>query len=228
MKAAGAALHGDHCEAGGVQHATGATGSLQSCFCGHVIMIEPVPTWNALDLSVHGVSITALESFQRATEAIGAGVPVDTWWVDRWVLVFESDPEIGALGRSAALGAGWAFDPELTHMTGESCANDGFEHKVDELPKEERGHKEEGGHEEERGHRRVAPILENMASAVYGVGVVDKDHPIFEKVRVVHNYSENDEDSVSCATLCNRHIPEQTRPSAGGCDGLCEAAVLHD
>ncbi|KAK3286374.1 hypothetical protein CYMTET_6068 [Cymbomonas tetramitiformis] len=51
---------------------------------------------------------------------------------------------------------------------------------------------------------RVAPIPEEFVCATHGVGVVDKDHSNFEKVRVVHNYSEN-LSSVNSAT----DIPQQ-------------------
>ncbi|KAK3249507.1 hypothetical protein CYMTET_41060 [Cymbomonas tetramitiformis] len=47
---------------------------------------------------------------------------------------------------------------------------------------------------------RVVPVPEGWARAIHGVGVVDKDHSNFEKVRVVHNYSENDGSSVNAGT----------------------------
>ncbi|KAK3241770.1 hypothetical protein CYMTET_48502 [Cymbomonas tetramitiformis] len=49
---------------------------------------------------------------------------------------------------------------------------------------------------------------------IHGVGVVDKDHSNFEKVCVVHNFSENEEASVNVAT----DIPEQKWQSV--CDAL--------
>ncbi|KAK3241202.1 hypothetical protein CYMTET_49008 [Cymbomonas tetramitiformis] len=83
-------------------------------------------------------------------------------------------------------------------MSGESYVKAGFELKVDEL------------HEEELRYKRVVPIPSHFAEAVHGVGVVDKDHSNFEKVRVVHNYSENEDWSVNSAT----DIPEQKWQSA--------------
>eukprot|EP00854_Cymbomonas_tetramitiformis_P034109 gene34109-biopygen12973 len=53
---------------------------------------------------------------------------------------------------------------------------------------------------EELDARRVVPVPEGWARAIHGVGVVDKDHSNFEKVRVVHNYSENDGSSVNAGT----------------------------
>ncbi|KAK3268167.1 hypothetical protein CYMTET_23319 [Cymbomonas tetramitiformis] len=113
-------------------------------------------------------------------------------------MVFRDDPSVDALVRSVAQGAGWQFDPAGVDMSGENYVKTGFEHKVDEL------------HEEELRLKRVVPIPPHLAEAVHGVGVVDKDHSNFEKVRVVHNYSENDDWSVNSAT----DIPEQKWQSA--------------
>ncbi|KAK3280902.1 hypothetical protein CYMTET_11281 [Cymbomonas tetramitiformis] len=113
-------------------------------------------------------------------------------------MVFRDDPSVDALVRSVAQGAGWQFDPAGVDMSGENYVKTGFEHKVDEL------------HEEELRLKRVVPIPPHLAEAVHGVGVVDKDHSKFEKVRVVHNYSENDDWSVNSAT----DIPEQKWQSA--------------
>eukprot|EP00854_Cymbomonas_tetramitiformis_P010319 gene10319-biopygen10554 len=76
----------------------------------------------------------------------------------------------------------------------DQCADalEGFEFKVD------------AHHLEELSLQRVAPIPEEFVCATHGVGVVDKDHSNFEKVRVVHNYSEN-LSSVNSAT----DIPQQ-------------------
>ena len=154
--------------------------------------------WTTLDLSAHGVSLKAWRAFKSATRAIGAAVPVVTERVDRWAVLFGDDPDVDALVRSVAQGAGWQFDPSGVTMTGRNYVKEGFEHKVDAL------------HEEEVRHRRVVPIPPHLAEAVHGVGVVDKDHSNFEKVRVVHNYSEGDDESVNSAT----DIPEQKWQSA--------------
>ncbi|KAK3275082.1 hypothetical protein CYMTET_16771 [Cymbomonas tetramitiformis] len=108
-------------------------------------------------------------------------------------MIFRNDPNVDALVRLVAQGAGWQFDPEGVNMSGENYVKAGFEHKVDEL------------HEEELRHRRVVPIPSHLAGAVHGVGVVDKDHSNFEKVRVVHNYSENEDWSVNSATDIPKH-----------------------
>ncbi|KAK3262658.1 hypothetical protein CYMTET_28497 [Cymbomonas tetramitiformis] len=149
--------------------------------------------WSGIDLSAHGVSLAALNEFKSATEAIGAAVPVVTERAHRWAMVFQDDPCVDALVRSVSVGAGWKFDLDAVCMTGKNYVREGFEHKVDAL------------HSEELKHRRVVPILESCAGATHGVGVVDKDHSNFEKVRVVHNYSEGDDMSVNSAT----EIPEQ-------------------
>ncbi|KAK3239627.1 hypothetical protein CYMTET_50458 [Cymbomonas tetramitiformis] len=156
------------------------------------------PKWGELDLSSHGVSLEAWRAFKSATTAIGAAVLVVTERVDRWAMLFRDDPRVDALVRSVAHGAGWQFDPARVDMSGENYVKAGFEHKVDEI------------HEEELRLKRVVPIPSHLAEAVHGVGVVDKDHSNFEKVRVVHNYSENEDWSVNSAT----DIPEQKWQSA--------------
>ncbi|KAK3253955.1 hypothetical protein CYMTET_36816 [Cymbomonas tetramitiformis] len=149
--------------------------------------------WTQIDLSAHGVSLFALAEFKSSTEAIGAEVPLITKWAHRWAMLFRDDANVTDLVRSVSLGAGWAFDADAVTMARENYVKEGFEHKVDKL------------HDEEVRHRRVVPIPDHIAAAVHGVGVVDKDHSNFEKVRVVHNYSENDDSSVNSAT----DIPQQ-------------------
>ncbi|KAK3234411.1 hypothetical protein CYMTET_55353 [Cymbomonas tetramitiformis] len=103
-------------------------------------------------------------------------------------MIFRDDPNVTALLRSVSVGAGWAFEAGDVTMVGENYVKKGFEHKVDKL------------HAEEVRHRRVVPIPDHIAATVHGVGVVDKDHSKFEKVRVVHNYLENEDASVNSAT----------------------------
>eukprot|EP00854_Cymbomonas_tetramitiformis_P021312 gene21312-biopygen21978 len=170
------------------------------------------PKWGELDLSSHGVSLEAWRAFKSATTAIGAAVLVVTERVDRWAMLFRDDPRVDALVRSVAHGAGWQFDPARVDMSGENYVKAGFEHKVDEI------------HEEELRLKRVVPIPSHLAEAVHGVGVVDKDHSNFEKVRVVHNYSENEDWSVNSAT----DIPEQKWQSAADAMAFLRPEVFHD
>ncbi|KAK3255009.1 hypothetical protein CYMTET_35799 [Cymbomonas tetramitiformis] len=146
--------------------------------------------WGRIDLSTHGVSLTPLAEFKTATEAIGAEVPLVTKLAHHWAMIFRDDSNVIDLVRSVSVGAGWAF-----------------EHKVDKL------------HDEKVSHRRVVPIPEHIAAAIHGVGVVDKDHSNFEKVRVVHNYSENEDASVKSAP----DIPKQKWQFVSDALGLLRA-----
>eukprot|EP00854_Cymbomonas_tetramitiformis_P006069 gene6069-biopygen6099 len=133
-------------------------------------------TW-MLDLSEHGVSLEALREFESSTVEMGAAIPKVTEFADRWAVVFQDDPAVDDLVRSVSLGAGWKFNPDSVVMSGKNYVKEGFDFKVDKH------------HQEELTARRVVPVPEGWARAIHGVGIVDKDHSNFEKVRVVHNYS---------------------------------------
>ncbi|KAK3281427.1 hypothetical protein CYMTET_10777 [Cymbomonas tetramitiformis] len=93
--------------------------------------------WAQIDLSAHGVSLSALAEFKSSTEAIGAEVPLVTKWAHRWAMLFRDDANVTDLVRSVSLGAGWAFDADAVTMAGENYVKEGFEHKVDKLHDEE-------------------------------------------------------------------------------------------
>ncbi|KAK3265104.1 hypothetical protein CYMTET_26194 [Cymbomonas tetramitiformis] len=152
------------------------------------LLLTYLTVWNSVDLSEHGVSLEALREFESSTVEMGAAIPKVTEFADRWAVVFREDPAVDDLVRSVSLGAGWKFNPDSVVMSGKNYVKEGFDFKVDKH------------HQGELAARRVVPVPEGWARAIHGVGVVDKDHSNFEKVRVVHNYSENDVSSVNAGT----------------------------
>ncbi|KAK3241795.1 hypothetical protein CYMTET_48479 [Cymbomonas tetramitiformis] len=140
---------------------------------------------NSVDLSEHGVSLEALREFESSTVEMGAAVPKVTEFADRWAVVFQDDPAVDDLVRLVSLGAGWKFNPDSVVMSGKNYVKEGFDFSLCKKRMES---------------LRVVPVPEGWARAIHGVGVVDKDHSNFEKVRVVHNYSENDGSSVNAGT----------------------------
>ncbi len=125
---------------------------------------------NSVDLSVHGVSLEALDQHKNCACEMGAPVPRVTELADRWAVVFQDNPSVADLVGSVSVGAGWLFNPESVSMSGQNYVREDFEFKVDEQ------------HQEELAARRVVPVPEGWAAATHGLGAVDKDHSNFEKV----------------------------------------------
>ncbi|KAK3284784.1 hypothetical protein CYMTET_7582 [Cymbomonas tetramitiformis] len=232
LDAAAKAFNGDYFAANLVQHASFATGNLHKDPAGAKTTSKPKSSilfcfqWNAGKCTKkaykfpHVCSSCGGDHRKKDNASIGFDrrgrndrpTPVDLVddTVQRGVSTSDiEEPALSSWGASSGLtpirvdvavaqGAGWQFDLAGVDMSGENYVKTGFEHKVDEL------------HEEELRLKRVVPIPPHLAEAVHGVGVVDKDHSKFEKVRVIHNYSENDDWSVNSAT----DIPEQKWQSA--------------
>ena len=130
-------------------------------------------------LESFGVTVEEYMSFMASTEEVGGSVAMITQYARAWARNFAHDPDVHFLVKLAATGAQWEYSTEPSE--------DWFE--VPNYVPDEHWDKVDESMRDDITTKRIVAVSSGRVVGLIAIGVVDKEHSGFVKVRIISDYS---------------------------------------